>query len=511
MDSQSFTQAVAMIKRDFGAFIPETVLSIAICLLLLHDVLVKGATGRAAAALALVATVIAGIAVVHDVAPRNEELFGWMQDGRKLGMIRDDAFARFFKGFTLLGTLIAIPMTLSHKALQGRKMGEWYALLLGAALGMLVMASATHLLMFFMGVEFASMASYLLTSYIKRDMKGSEAGMKYAIYGSVASAAMIFGMSLLYGLCGGLHITDLAHALSATSTSSTALLVAGALVFAGFAYKMAAFPMHFWCPDVYEGAPTPFAAFLSVTSKAAGFAVFIRFLMAFAPGFKIEFGGGNASLDWRGLITIACVASMTLGNLGALLQDNVKRMLAYSSIAHAGYLLMGVVVLAPGAAPEQIRPLLFYFLAYMFMNLGAFYVVTALESREGVPSTIRSFAGIGRRSPVFGICMTLFLFSLIGIPPTAGFTGKWMLLNALIRQPQPMIWLAVVAGLNTAISAYYYFRLVRAMWLDKSSDDSPVVFARLATLMVVALAIPTIWMFIDSDRVIAFAGHFVLG
>lgn len=507
----SFTQAVAMIKRDFGAFLPETVLSIAICVLLLHDVCVKGATGRGAAMIAFIATALAGWLVVADVAPRNAELFGWMQGGTKIGMIRDDAFARFFKLFTLLGTLIAIPMSMSHRALAGRRMGEWYALLLGTSLGMFVMAGATHLLMFFLGVEFASMASYLLTAFVKRDPKGSEAGMKYAIYGSVASAAMIFGMSLIYGMCGGLHITDLARAFTASDTSPTALLVAGGLVFAGFAYKMAAFPMHFWCPDTYEGAPTPFAAFLSVTSKAAGFAVFIRFLMAFAPGFQVEMKDGLTPIDWKALVTVACVASMTLGNLGALLQDNVKRLLAYSSIAHAGYLLMGVVVLAPGAGSEQLRPLLFYFIAYLFMNLGAFYVVLAMESREGVPATIRSFAGIGRRSPVLGVCMTLFLFSLIGIPPTAGFTGKWMLLNALIKQPQPLVWLAVVAGLNTAISAYYYFKLVRAMWLDKSESDAPVAFAGLATGMIVALAIPTIWLFVDSDRVIAFAGGFSLG
>jgi NADH-quinone oxidoreductase subunit N len=411
--------------------------------------------------IAFIATALAGWLVFSDVAPRNTELFGWMQGGTKIGMIRDDAFARFFKGFTLLGTLIAIPMSMSHRALAGRRMGEWYALLLGTSLGMFVMASATHLLMFFLGVEFASMASYLLTAFVKRDLKGSEAGMKYAIYGSVASVrddlrhephlrhvrrAPYLGSRARVHRRG--HHADRAPRRGRARVRRIRLQdgrLPDALLVPGHLRRRS---------DALRRVPLG-----DVEGRR------VRGLHSLPDGVRARFPGRNEGrahpLDWKALVTVACVASMTLGNLGALLQDNVKRLLAYSSIAHAGYLLMGVVVLAPGAGSEQLRPLLFYFIAYLFMNLGAFYVVLAIESREGVPATIRSFAGIGRRSPILGVCMTLFLFSLIGIPPTAGFTGKWMLLNALIKQPQPLVWLAVVAGLNTAISAYYYFKLVR--------------------------------------------------
>ena len=236
-------------------------------------------------------------------------------------------------------------------------MGEFYALLLGAALGMFVMSAATNLLIFYLGVEFSSMASYLLTAFVKRDLKGSEAGMKYAIYGSVSSGVMIFGLSLIYGLTGSLNIARPRGARSRPpGTPRRRCLLAGAMTFAGLAYKMAAFPMHFWCPDVYEGAPTPFTAFLSVASKAAGFALFIRFLLAFGSGYGVTLSSRSeqrSTIDWPILVMVASVASMTLGNLAALWQTNIKRMLAYSSIAHAGYLLMAVAVMSPGQPAGQ--------------------------------------------------------------------------------------------------------------------------------------------------------------
>jgi NADH-quinone oxidoreductase subunit N len=245
------------------------------------------------------------------------------------------------------------------------------------------------------------------------------------------------------------------------------------LIFGGFAYKMAAFPMHFWCPDVYEGAPTPVTAWLSVASKAAGFAVFVRFLMAFSAGFDVSYRMEGGVLDqmnfgWQELVAAVAALSMTVGNLAALWQTNVKRMLAYSSVAHAGYLLMGVAAIDPSdPSGTQFAPLVFYFMAYFAMNLGAFYIVNLVAAREG-REDIEGYRSLGRRSPIMAFCLTLFLFSLIGLPPTGGFVGKMQLFMAVIDGG--LVWLAVVAGINTAISVYYYARLLKAMYLQEEDE-----------------------------------------
>jgi NADH-quinone oxidoreductase subunit N len=501
MDSKAFNDAVAAIKADLGGFVPETILSVLVCVLLLWDLFGKKVNPRATGVIALVGTLLAGIALAAQQVTPGRDLFS--------GMMRLDAFGQFFKGLILAGTAVTIVMALSFESFSRRRMGEFYALLVGAALGMFVMSSATNLLMFYLGVEFSSMASYLLTAFVKRDLKGSEAGMKYAIYGSVSSGVMIFGLSLLYGLTGSLDVTDLARTFAAGGDAASTLLVAAAMAFAGLAYKMAAFPMHFWCPDVYEGAPTPFTAFLSVASKAAGFALFVRFLLAFDSNYGVTLGGGAKILvAWPTLVMVASVASMTIGNLAALWQTNVKRMLAYSSIAQAGYLLMAVAILVPGQPPEQATPLLFYFIAYLFMNLGAFYVVTLVEGRNGQVD-VDGYRGLGRTAPLLGVCLTLFLLSLLGVPPTGGFTGKLQLFMAVIDKK--LYWLAIVAAVNTAVSAYYYFRLIKAMYLDEAHVDAPKGFRFFPQAVVAALAVPVLWLGLDFNRVLEFTRQFGLG
>jgi NADH-quinone oxidoreductase subunit N len=506
MDQTSFNAAVDAITRDLAGFVPETILSVFVCVLLLFDLFGKAARPKAAGVVAILGVALAGIALVCQEVSPGREIFGAAGRG---GMLAVDAFGQFFKGLILACTGITAIMALAFDGFSRRRMGEFYALLLGAALGMFVMSSATNLLIFYLGVEFASMASYLLTAFVKRDLKGSEAGMKYAVYGSVASGVMIFGLSLLYGLTGSLHVTDLRNALAAGGDVAPTLLIAAGMSFAGLAYKMASFPMHFWCPDVYEGAPTPFAAFLSVASKAAGFALFVRFLLGFGPGYKVipAVGKDLVQVDWPTLIMIASIASMTLGNLAALWQTNVKRMLGYSSIAHAGYLLMAVAVMAPGHPAKQATPLLFYLIAYLFMNLGAFFVVTLVENRTG-RAEIDGYRGLGRSAPFLGVCLTLFLLSLLGVPPTAGFTGKLQLFMAVIDQK--MYWLAIAAGVNTAISAYYYFRIIKAMYLDEPHPEAPRSFALYPQIVVAALAVPVLWLGLDFNRVAAFAGRFGL-
>ena len=348
-------------------------------------------------------------------------------------------------------------------------MGEYYGLLLSAVLGAMLMASSNHLLMAFMSLELLSIASYVLVGYFKGDRKSSEAALKYIIYGSVAAGVMGFGLSLFYGLTGTGDLAALGKVLESVAPDANlaqlrvTVALALILTLAGLAYKMATIPMHFWCPDVYEGAPTCITAFLSVTSKAAGFALTIRFLEALKIVDPLA-----SRVDWRVIMIVISLFTMTLGNLAALWQDNLKRMLAYSSIAHAGYMLMGTVVLR-GGQYSGAGLIAYYLLAYLAMNLGAFAVVILMENRLGSVD-ISAYTGLGRRAPFLAVALTIFLFSLIGIPPTAGFGGKYLLFQGVLEAGKngggwPYYFLAVAAVVNTAISVYYYARIIKNMYL----------------------------------------------
>ena len=477
--SEQYQTARELIMSSMGGFLPEIILSITVCALFIHDLVTAGVYPKRAAFLAAVGLGLTALSLLTTWPEASSQLFGWTTDGVHRGLLGQDGFGWFFKMLVVLSTLVVIPMCLLHPPFQNRRMGEFYALLLGSCLGMFLMAGATNLLMIYLGIEFASMGSYLLTAFIKGDRKGSEAGLKYVIYGSVASGIMIFGLSLIYGMTGSLYLGDLTEQFVAGNLSQTGLLTAGVLIFGGFAYKMAAFPMHFWCPDVYEGAPTPVTAWLSVASKAAGFAVFVRFLMSFGGEFRVayEMEGGvpdQMNFGWAELVAAVAALSMTVGNLAALWQTNVKRMLAYSSIAHAGYLLMGVAALDPmDPSGTQFAPLVFYFMVYFFMNLGAFYIVNLVAARDG-SEDVDGYRALGKRTPVLAFCLALFLFSLIGLPPTGGFVGKMQLFMAVIDRG--LIWLAVVAGINTAISVYYYARLLKAMYFEDAEQAAPAAF-----------------------------------
>ncbi|MSR74860.1 MAG: NADH-quinone oxidoreductase subunit N [Planctomycetes bacterium] len=492
----SIETARRIVAEGMSGIIPEILLCALVCVLLLADLFIRGIKPRTTAWIAVLGFVACGAALIA----RNgvhAEVFGWQQADGMRGMLLNDQFAWFFQVFVLATALVCIPMAMDHAAFRARRMGEFYALLAAATLGMFLMASATNLLMAYLGIEFASMASYLATAYDKRDRAGSEGGLKYVIYGSVASGIMIYGLSLIYGMTGSLHYTDIAQALHVSAATEGQLLIAAILIFGGFAYKMAAVPMHFWCPDVYEGAPTPFTAYLSVASKAAGFAVFVRFLAAFTahggPTFT-GFGGMEfeASFGWPVIVAAAAALSMTVGNLGALWQTNVKRMLAYSSIAQAGYLLMAVAVYAAGHDKPNggdLAPLVFYFIAYFFMNLGAFHVISVVGSRTGAV-TVSDFAGLGRRAPWMAFGLGVCMLSLLGMPPTGGFVGKMQLLQTAVENN--LVWLAVLAGINTAISAFYYFKLLKSMYLEKSAGG--VIQSGSANLAVLALLVAPLFV-----------------
>ncbi|MFQ5479149.1 MAG: NADH-quinone oxidoreductase subunit N [Candidatus Binatia bacterium] len=417
------------------------------------------------------------------------------------GMVALDSFAIFFKLLLGLAAFGAVWLSLGSDELEGEHPGEYFGLLLACTLGMFYMASATNMLMAYLALEFVSQTSYILTGFIRGSRRAGEAALKYLIYGGVASGAMIYGMSLVYGLAGSLDYNAISQALVATEGNAPILFIALVLVLAGFGYKIAMVPFHMWSPDVYHGAPLPVAAFLAVGSKAAGFAILIRF---FYVALSSPLGDGNWALlegvDWPGLVVVASMVTMTLGNLAALRQDNVKRLLAYSSIAHAGYILMGFVVLTD----DGLRAMLFYMVVYYLMNLGAFAVLLTVLNGSG-REDMQGFRGLAWRGGALpAAAMMVFLFSLAGLPPFAGFIGKFYLFAAIIAKE---MWLyAVVGALNSVVSLYYYARIVRTMYLDQPTEDDPVVRVDLHSgVLIGVLAVLTLVFGVYWRPVIALA------
>jgi NADH-quinone oxidoreductase subunit N len=422
------------------------------------------------------------------------------------GLIARDSFADFFKLLAASAVILVALLSLRARDAFGigdRRDGEapeFFALLLTTVLGTALMAAASDLLMAYLALELVSLMSYVLAGFTRGSRRSAEAALKYVVYGGVASGALLYGLSLLYGLAGS---TDLAAARAALAAAPAQVaLPIVALTLAGLGYKIAVVPFHMWCPDVYEGAPTPVAAFLSVAPKAGGFALVVRFFGDPAP---LQAG----AVPWALLALLIAVLTMTLGNLAALAQKNVKRLLAYSSIAQAGYVFLGVAV----GTPEGQQAILFYLGVYLFMNLAAFGVVIAVSDDPAVaePEAISSFAGLGRRSPLAAFVMTVALFALGGLPPTAGFVGKYYLFSAVIGAGraggQPMYYVAaLIAVANSVVSLYYYLRVIRAMYIDpvpRGLSVAPQPLARplgvvLGTLAFATLALGLYWAPLDA-------------
>jgi len=355
--------------------------------------------------------------------------------------------------------------------------GELYPLILFTTVGMMLMASGTDLMTIFLGLELMSISLYVLAGFNRNNIKSNEAGMKYFLLGAFSTGFLLYGMALIYGTTGTTKIAKIASviALSGGPTANTMLLIGMFLMLTGFLFKIAAVPFHMWTPDVYEGAPTPMTAFMSAGPKAAGFAAMLRLLLVAFPVMKAE---------WADLLWILAVLTMTVGNFTALRQDNIKRMLAYSSIAHAGYALVGFVA----ANATGTSGILFYMLSYAFMNIGAFAVII-LVGKQGEPNgTVMDFAGLGQKRPLLAATMALFLFSLAGMPPTAGFIGKFYLFSGAIQEGY--IWLAIIGVLNSAASVYYYLRVMVYMYFKPGDQefDWITVSAPVALALVVAAA-----------------------
>ena len=370
------------------------------------------------------------------------------------GMFVVDNFAVFFKVLILLSLLLAILASVRFVGEAPYPGGEYYALLLFTGVGMLFMVSGHNLISIYVALELMALSSYILAGYFKGELKSTEAALKYFVLGAFSSGVLLYGLSLVYGIAGKMGLPDLAQAL-AQPVKSNLLVVGILLILSGLLFKIAAVPFHVWTPDVYEGAPTPVTAFFAVGPKLAAYAILARIFYVAFPAFHA---------DWGLIVALVAAATMILGNLAALLQNNVKRMFAYSSIAHAGYALLGVLGFQTDFG---LWGILIYLLAYTFMNFGAFALIIFLETRGYAAESVSDFNGLARRNMGAAVVMLLFLLSLAGIPPTAGFIGKYYLFSAAMKAGYA--WLAVLAVLASAVSLFYYFRIAAAMFF--AEDD----------------------------------------
>jgi NADH-quinone oxidoreductase subunit N len=405
-----------------------------------------------------------------------------------MGTIVIDPFARMFKFVFLLATTLTILISLKTDELKSVRTGEYYVLITAMTLGMFLMASSVDLIMIYLSIEVVSIVSFILAGYLKTQVRSTEASLKYVIYGAFSSGIMLYGFSLLFGLTGTTKLFEIRESLAVLNGGTLTLTVAIVMITAGFGYKISAVPFHFWTPDVYEGAPTPITALLSVGPKAAGFALLIRVFNTLFSGtdvFAASVWQSLEGLPWQEVMAGLAAITMTLGNVLAIQQSNVKRLLAYSSIAHAGYILMGIPVLSQSG----IYAVMFYVVVYLFMQLGAFFVVISIKNKFGTED-IEEYGGLGFKAPYLGVTMAIFLFSLTGLPPTAGFIGKFYLFSAVIEAK--MYWLAIVGALNSVISLYYYMRIVKMMYLQGEREAELYLPPRFQTSLLAALAVPTV-------------------
>ncbi len=491
----------------YGNFLGEVLLALAIPALLLAD-LFTARERRPIVAGALALAALAGAFFFVLVQPAVE--------GAVVGkLLRADGLAKAFRVVAVLtGMVGAVAALRGGDAATNRT--EFFVLLLTAVLGACVTAAANDMVLLYLAIETLSIAGYLLAGFKRNDLQASEAALKYVIFGAIASGMMLYGLSLLYGFAGTTLLSGDASLISAVSSASAspAFVVAVVLVFAGLAYKIAAAPFQFWCPDVYQGAPTSVAGFLAVAGKGAGFAALLRFVSAATAGGNPLTPALAASNDTvRFVLVIMAIATMTIGNVAALRQSNAKRILAYSAIAHAGYLLMGVSVLSSVGAAAIV----FYMAVYLFMTLGAFFLV-ALVERETGSCELDAFEGLGFRSPLFALCVAVIMIGLTGLPPTGGFVGKFFLFKEVFayggaHDSSLFLWFGVIGLLNGVVSLAYYARFLKAMYLAEPDRNTggALALSQSDRGLAVALTVPILLfgIFFESlyDKALALAGR----
>ena len=460
--------------RDLNLIVPEIILTVAACVALVMEVLLPHRKSRWVGYFALGGILLAAASVAA----------AWVSYGASFpltgfyGMIRLDGFAVVFKLIFLLAAALTVAVSLRYLDVESEQRGEFYALVLFALTGMMFLSSGYDLIVLFISLELMALTFYVLVSYTRRERRSNEAGMKYFLLGAFSSGVLLYGMSLLFGVTGSTNLGDIAQgvgaimgaagggeATAAAAASLRPMLLLGMIALAcGLFFKISAVPFHMWAPDAYEGAPTPVTAFLSTGSKAASFALFARIFLD---------GLGGMRGEWAPLVGVVAAITIMVGNWAAVTQTNSKRLLAYSSVSNAGYLLLGIIA---GNRYGYVG-LAIYLLVYTLMNIGAFGVIISLHRRGVVGEQVDDLRGLGQKAPLMAAMMTVFMLSLGGLPLTGGFIGKWFLFGGMLQRGKELgknwyYWLAVWGVVNTVVSFAYYFKFIRSMYLDDGAAEA---------------------------------------
>lgn len=486
---------------SLGSLLPELILLIGGLLILVLDISQSGAdqhsSGRAYQAVSILFLIVALVAVM---------LQAGLEPYIAMDMVAIDAFATFLKMLVIVGMILVAVGGGNYMNRQTDSHGEFWSLFLFVTLSMSIAVGANNLLLLFLAVEALSITSYILAGFLRENRRSSEAGVKYFIYGSVASSLMLYGMSLLYGAGGSLNLVEIGEAFVADPGLNTVIPLATLLTLVGLGFKASLAPFYQWAPDTYDGAPTPVTAYLSTASKAVGFAVMARVLIVALGAYQV---------NWVPILGGLAVLTMTAGNIVALRQSSVKRMLAYSSVAQAGYILLGLTAVVSGENTDVmtlsmngLNGLLIYLFAYLFTNIGAFMVVLAVEDFTG-STDIEAYTDLVHRAPGMAWSMLIFMLSLTGIPLTGGFVGKFYVFGATVQHQY--FWLAGIALVNVGIGAYYYLRVVRQMFFaadeEVEAEPSPLPVPVLLQVVVLLCVVATFWIGIYPPNLIEWANN----
>jgi NADH-quinone oxidoreductase subunit N len=468
---------------DLKSIAPIVTVSIAAILILIADVFCRKSFKNYMGCISFLIVIATG-AIAYTQIGQNVYSFS--------NMFVVDSYSIFFNLVFLLSTAIVILMSDNYIKQEGVNYGEYYTLILFATVGMMLMAGGADLLTIFLGLEIMSISLYVLAGFTRDKVRSNEASLKYFLLGAFVTGFLLYGIALLYGATGTTNLKEIAAFIAENSGLSNTMIVAGtSLLIIGFGFKIACVPFHKWSPDVYEGSPTPVTAFMSIGPKAAAFAVFLRVFLVALPGLESK---------WSIVLWVLAVLTMTVGNLVAISQTNIKRMLAYSSIAHAGYALVAIIV----GGEFGIASLLFYMLAYTFMNLGAFAIIIVLGRKGEENAYIEDFSGLGYKHPLLAVAMCIFMFSLAGIPPLVGFIGKFYIFSAAIKSG--FIILAIIGMINSVISVYYYLRVTVVIYMKKPIREfAPLSLSPLIIIAILLTICGTIYFGIFPSKIIAFA------
>jgi len=466
------------VLNNLNSFLPEISVFTAMVVCIIADLFLKRKS-LIVSLLAIIGLLVSLFFIINQFT-ENKDIFS--------RMIVVDPYSNFFKIIFAVSTIfIIIFFEISKEIKKSFHKNEHLFLILAMTGGAYMMASSINMLMIYLSLELASISSYILAGYKKRNKKSTEAAMKYVIYGAASSGIMLYAMSLLYGLTGSFDIFKINDFLLKNPANEPLLIISVIMLLAGIGYKISSVPFQFWTPDVYEGAPVPVSGFLAVTSAVAGMSVLVRFFLSTFVAIKPEGWQVLGNIRWNELLIILAIASMLMGNMVALWQTSLKRLLAYSSIAHTGYMMLGLLVVNK----MGMTAILIYISAYLFMNLGAFLVLILIANKLNTDD-ISKMGGLAFRAPIIGIAMSVFMFSLSGIPSTVGFIGKFYIFSTLVKAN--MVWLAVIAMLNSVISLFFYVKVLKVMYFTKPNpSDTRIPYSFGNYLILLLLIIPTIF------------------